>query len=195
MKVQGLVPPCTSISRGTGLSGTALYRLVPPRIQKRTGRYERKPEFTKLLVCTSTYLYILVHTDSYQSCKRYVLVLVCTSTYQYRQVQTSTDKYIPVCTGLYWYVLVHTRNSWIQKKCKQGLNPWSCAYFSYTLPLRCECTAREFQVSVKGNVGLYIKLVLGHVRCAAGRPPRRDSETGRDLKVGRFECGSGHGSV
>ena len=34
---------------------------------------------------------------------------------------------------------------------------------------------------------------LGHVRCAAGRP--RDSETGRNLKVGRFECGSGHGSV
>ena len=69
MKVQGLVPPCTSISRGTGLSGTALYRLVPPRIQKRTGRYERNQNLRNMLVCTSTYMYILVHTDSYQSCK------------------------------------------------------------------------------------------------------------------------------
>ena len=87
MKVQGLVPPCTSISRGTGLSGTALYRLVPPRIQKRTGRYERNQNLRNMLVCTSTYLYILVHTDSYQLCKSrpiHTLVLVCTSTYQYR---------------------------------------------------------------------------------------------------------------
>ena len=29
MKVQGLVPPCTTISRGTGLSGTAMYLIVP----------------------------------------------------------------------------------------------------------------------------------------------------------------------
>ena len=78
MKVQGLVPPCTSISRGTGLSGTALYRLVPPRIQKRTRRYERNQNLRNMLVCTSTYLYILVHTDSYQSCK---IVLACTGMY------------------------------------------------------------------------------------------------------------------
>ena len=81
------VPPRTSISRGTGLSGTASYRLVPPRIQKRTGRYERNQNLRNMLVCTSTYLYILVHTDSYQLCKSrpiHTLVLVCTSTYQYR---------------------------------------------------------------------------------------------------------------
>ena len=87
MKVRGLVPPRTSISRGTGLSGTASYRLVPPRIQKRTGRYERNQNLRNMLVCTSTYLYILVHTDSYQLCKSrpiHTLVLVCTSTYQYR---------------------------------------------------------------------------------------------------------------
>ena len=135
MKVQGLVPPCTSISRGTGLSGTALYRLVPPRIQKRTGRYERKPEFTKLLVCTSTYLYILVHTDSYQSCKRYVLVLVCTSTYQYRQVQTSTDRYRQVHTGMYWLVLVCTstyQEFLDSKKVQTGFEPViRCILFLY----------------------------------------------------------------
>ena len=62
MKVQGLVPPCTSISRGTGLSGTALYRLVPPRIQKRTRRYEKTPEFRKY---ASMYQYIRVHPSSY----------------------------------------------------------------------------------------------------------------------------------
>ena len=59
---KGLVPPCTSLSRGMGLSGTALYRLVPPCIQKRTRRYERKPEFTKY---ASMYEYILVHPSSY----------------------------------------------------------------------------------------------------------------------------------
>ena len=105
-------------------------------------------------VCTSTNKYRQVHTCMYLS------VLVCNSTYQYRQVQTSIDKYIPVCTGLYWYVLVHTRNSWIQKRCKQGSNPWSYAYFSYTSPLHCKCKVKEFRVSIKGNVGVYIKLVL-----------------------------------
>ena len=63
----------------------------------------------------------------------------------------------------------------------------------------------EFQVSIEGNVGVYIKLVLfmsvylaldDSVNCRLCElPPRRDSETGSDLKVGRFECGSGHGSV
>ena len=62
-----------------------------------------------MLVCTSTYVYILVYTDSYQSCKSmYWFILLHIFTIQYVLVQTSTDKYIPVCTDLYWYVIVHT---------------------------------------------------------------------------------------
>ena len=90
----------------------------------------------------------------------YWFILLRIFTIQYVLVQTSTDKYIQVCTGLYWYVLVHTSNSWIQKRCKQGSNPWSYAYFSYTSPLHCKRKAKEFLVSIKGNVGVYIKLVL-----------------------------------
>ena len=88
--VQGLVPSCTSLYLHIQGYGTFWYCLLPPG----TASYPEedravweKPEFTKMLVCTSTYLYILVHTDSYQSCKSrpiHTLVLVCTSTYQYR---------------------------------------------------------------------------------------------------------------
>jgi hypothetical protein len=86
---EGTRPRTTSYLHIQGY-GTFWYCLVPPG----TASYPEadravweKPEFTKMLVCTSTYLYILVHTDSYQSCKSrpiHTLVLVCTSTYQYR---------------------------------------------------------------------------------------------------------------
>ena len=56
--------PCATLYltlqlRGTGLLGTALYRLVPPCIQKRTRLYERKPEFTK-------YASMCIHTGFFR---------------------------------------------------------------------------------------------------------------------------------
>jgi hypothetical protein len=62
------------------------------------------------------------------------LVLVCTSTYQ---------EFLD------------------SKKVQTGFEPVIlCILFSYTLPLRCEYTANEFWVSIKGNVGVYINSVL-----------------------------------
>ena len=45
---------------------TAWYRLVSRRGQ---GGMRENQNLRNMLVCTSTYLYILVHTDSYQSCE------------------------------------------------------------------------------------------------------------------------------
>ena len=104
-----LVPPYPGVRDFLVLPCIAWYRLVPPCIQKRTRRYERKPEFGKLPVCTSTYKYILVHTDSYKSCKSMnCYVPSAFSTYQYKPVHTGTYRYVLVCTGMYWFVLVHT---------------------------------------------------------------------------------------
>ena len=124
--------PCTSLYltiQGYGTFGW--YRLVSRRGQ---GGMTVNQNGRNMLVCTSTYLYIRVCTDSYQSCKcMYWFILLRIFTNQYMQVHTSTDpyipahpdtyQYIPVYTGLYWFVLVHTRNFWIQKSCKQGSNP------------------------------------------------------------------------
>ena len=97
-----LVPPYPGVRDFLVLPCIAWYRLVPPCIQKRTRRYERKPEFGKLPVCTSTYKYILVHTDSYKSCKSMsCYVPSAFSTYQYKPVHTSMYWYVLVCTGLY----------------------------------------------------------------------------------------------
>ena len=104
-----LVPHYSGVQDFWVLPCIAWYRLVPPCIQKRTRRYERKPEFGKLPVCTSTYKYILVHTDSYKSCKSMnCYVPSAFSTYQYKPVHTGTYRYVLVCTGMYWFVLVHT---------------------------------------------------------------------------------------
>ena len=46
--------------------GTALYRHVSRRGQ---GGMRENQNLRNMLVCTSTYMYNLVHTDSYQSCK------------------------------------------------------------------------------------------------------------------------------
>ena len=97
--------PCTSLYltiQGYGTFGW--YRLVSRRGQ---GGMTVNQNGRNMLVCTSTYLYILVHTDSYQSCKSrpiYTLVLVCTSTYQYRKDQKSTYQYVLACTGIYQYI-------------------------------------------------------------------------------------------
>ena len=108
------VLPCTCISRGTGLSGTALYRLVPPCIEKRTRLYEKTPELQNMLVCTSIYVFILVRTDSYQS---------YASTYQYRPMHTSSYqhisicKYIPVQTRTYQLIPAHSSIYWLVLVC------------------------------------------------------------------------------
>ena len=140
-----LVPHYSGVQDFWVLPCTAWCRLVSRRGQ---GCMRENQNLRNMLVCTSTYLYILVRTDSYQSCKSmYWFILLRILINQYVQVHTSTDKYIPAHTGtyqyipvytdLYWYVLVHSRNSWIQKSCKQGSNPWSSAYLSYALPLHC----------------------------------------------------------
>ena len=142
MKVQGLVPPCTSISRGTGLSGTASYRLVPnftasyrlvpPRIQKRTGRYERnqnlrKCQYVPVHTCTSQF--ILTHTS-------HVKVDQFIRLYWYVLVHTSTDKYRQVHTGMYWLVLVCTstcQEFLDSKKVQTGFEPVIlCILFVYS---------------------------------------------------------------
>ena len=127
------VLPCTCISRGTGLSGTALYlivpislpctalyRLVSRRGQEDTRQYESVPEWTSWYVpvcipifqqdlCVgnmcSTCWYVPVHTSTYH------YIPVHTGTYQYILVRTATiptKSYfsIPGHTGMSWYVLV-----------------------------------------------------------------------------------------
>ena len=105
-----LVLPCTSLYR-ISLPGTASYRLVSRRGQ---GGMRENQNLRKCYVCTSTYLYILVHTthvihhsvcmstNKYRQVPTcmYWLVLVCTSTYQYIPVQTSTYRYVLACTGM-----------------------------------------------------------------------------------------------
>ena len=93
-----------------------------------------------MLVCSSTYSYILVCTDSYQSCKsicKYIPVQTCTyqliPAHQYMQVHTSTDPYIPahtstsvyastyqyrpVHTSSYWHIPIHTCMYWLVLVC------------------------------------------------------------------------------
>ncbi len=65
-----------------------------------------------MLVCTSMYWYILVHTSIYcfiltGDCV-YWYIQVYTVTGKYKSVHTSTYLYIPACTWSYWYILVHT---------------------------------------------------------------------------------------
>ena len=101
-----LVPPYTGVQDFLVLPCTAWYRLVSRRGQ---GSMRENQNLRNMLVCTSTYMYILVHTDSYQSCESmYWFILLRIFTIQYIPVQTSTYRYIPVCTGMYWFVLVHT---------------------------------------------------------------------------------------
>ena len=89
-----------------------------------------------MLVCTSLYWYILVHTSIYSYIltgkSMYWLKQVHTATYQYMQVHTSTYVLIPAhtnsyklilaCACMYWYIPAHT---WIQKRCKPSSNPRS----------------------------------------------------------------------
>jgi hypothetical protein len=93
--------PCTALYLCTGLSGTALYRLVPPRIQKRTRQYEKTPEFRKY---ASMYQYIRVHPSSYwliqviESMSWFILLRIFTFQYVIVQTKPGTYQYIPVCT-------------------------------------------------------------------------------------------------
>ena len=114
--VQGLVPSCTSLYlhiQGYGTfwychvpqytNFTALYRLVPPCIQKRTRGYKAVWESTRRdnLAWTSLYLYIpaSMNLDVYVQ-----YTLVCTCTYEYVLVHTST--YL-VQAGMYQYIRNH----------------------------------------------------------------------------------------
>ena len=58
--------------------------------------------FLFFLVCTSTYLYVPVHTGI----SKYIPV--CTSTYRYVPRHSGMYQYIHVCPGIYQYVTVHT---------------------------------------------------------------------------------------
>ena len=109
-----LVPHYPGVRDFLVLPCTTWYRLVSRRGQ---GSMRENQKLRYMLVCTSTYLDILVRTDSYQSCKSiYWFILLHILTNQYVLVHTSTDKYIaaytstyqyiPVYTGMYWYVLV-----------------------------------------------------------------------------------------
>jgi hypothetical protein len=65
-----------------------------------------------MLVCTSMYWFILVHTGTYcyiltGECV-YLYIQVYTVTYKYRIVHTGTYQYKHVCTCTYWFILVHT---------------------------------------------------------------------------------------
>ena len=119
------VLPCTCISRGTGLSGTAMYLIVPIslpctalyRLVSRRGQggMREHQNLGNMLVCTSTYVFILVHTDSYKSSKvcpgsycyrvTYIHLPVCNSTNKYRLVHTCMYLYVLVCTSMYQYIL------------------------------------------------------------------------------------------
>ena len=133
-----------------------------------------------VLVRTSTYSNILVCTDSYQSCKsvcKYILVQTCTyqliPAHQYMQVHTSTDQYIPAHTRTFQYTVLHTCMYWLVLVCTSTYQEFLdsqkvqtefepvilCILFVYsTAALRVH--SNEFRVSIKGNVGVYINLVL-----------------------------------
>ena len=95
-----LVPHYPGVRDFLVLPCTAWYRLVSRRGQ---GSMRENQNLGNMLVCTSTYLCILVYADSYQSCKSmYWFILLRIFTIQYVLVQTSTDTYLYVltCTGM-----------------------------------------------------------------------------------------------
>ncbi len=230
--------------------GTALYRLVYRRVQ---GGMRENQKLRNMLVCTSTYLYILVRTDSYQSCKSmHWFILLRIFTNQYTLVHTSTDPYIPAHTSTsvyastYQYRPVHTSSYRLElvctstyqkfldsKKLQTGFKPAIfCILFVYfttalqvhskqilgICPGNCLCSypfcrrpprsdpASGYDVhstDLDWNLTMAkpsTVTVTGFGMCnvpAETAARLRNSRTlaGRDLKVGRFECCSGHGSV
>ena len=115
------VLPCTCISRGTGLSGTALYLIVPislpctalychvsRRGQEDTRRYDSVPEWTSwhVPVCIRIFQQeeiCVVHAGMYS------YIPACTDMNQYILVYTcSTCWYVLVHSSMYWYEQLHT---------------------------------------------------------------------------------------
>ena len=107
------VLPCTCISRGTGLSGTAMYLIVPislpctalychvsRRGQEDTRRYDSVPEWT------SWYVPVCIRLFQQDFC----VGNMC-STCWYVPVHTSTNQYIPGHTSTYQYIPVRTATS------------------------------------------------------------------------------------
>ena len=138
-----LVPHYSGVQDFWVLPCTAWYCLVSRRGQ---GGMRENQNLRNMLVCTSTSLYILVRTDSYQSCKiMYWFILLRIFTNQYMQVHTSTDLYIPdhtstsVYASTYQYRPVHT-SSYLH------IPIHTCIYW---LVLVCTSTYQKFLDSKK----------------------------------------------
>ena len=99
-----------------------------------------------MLVCTSMYWYLLVHTSIYSYIlpgkSMYWLIQVHTATYQYMQVHTSTYVLIPAHTNSYKFILLCTGTYLHIPGFKKGANHIRTRDLYHTFRLLSHCTAR-----------------------------------------------------